>query len=164
MSPTRLISHDGDMASRQAKPVSTGVSERMRRQAVRDTEIEMALRRRLHASGLRYRVHVRPVPSIRRTADIAFPRARVAVFVDGCFWHGCTVHKTIPTSNRTFWAEKIAKNVRRDEDTRRRLLEAGWLHIQVWEHDDPDAAAAAIAEIVAARRQDTTRAKASHAG
>jgi DNA mismatch endonuclease (patch repair protein) len=131
----------------------------MSRQRARDTAVELALRQRLHAAGLRYRVHVRPLPALRRTADIVFGPARVAVFVDGCFWHGCSEHKTIPASNREFWEEKIGGNIRRDADTRRRLTEAGWLYIQVWEHDDPDRAASSIADSVTARRQDVTRAK-----
>jgi DNA mismatch endonuclease, patch repair protein len=136
----------------------------MRRQRARDTEIELELRRRLHAAGLRYRVHARPLPNLRRTADIVFRPARVAVFVDGCFWHGCTEHKTIPASNRAFWEEKIRGNVRRDADTKMRLAAAGWLYVQVWEHDDPARAARAIARVVSARRHDVRRAEDPHAG
>lgn len=142
----------------RAIPGDAAVSERMRRQRKQDTAVEVALRRRLHAVGLRYRVHAKPLPSLRRTADIVFRTARVAVFVDGCFWHGCTAHKTIPRSNRQFWEEKISGNVRRDGDTKRRLTDAGWLYVQIWEHDDTDEAARAIAQVVTARRQDVTRA------
>ncbi len=150
--------------SSRAIPGDAAVSERMRWQREQDTAVELALRRRLHAAGLRYRVHVKPLPPLRRTADIAFRAERVAVFVDGCFWHGCAVHKTIPRSNREFWQEKISGNVRRDADTEKRLTDAGWLYFQVWEHDDPDEAARTITQIVTARRQDVTRAKESHAG
>lgn len=135
-----------------AAATSPAVSERMRRQRERDTAVELRLRRRLHAAGLRYRVHVRPLAGVRRTADIVFRPARVAVFVDGCFWHGCSEHKTIPVSNRAFWDEKIRRNVERDADTRSRLEAAGWLYVQVWEHDDPDTAAKAIARLVRGRR------------
>lgn len=130
----------------------------MRRQRSQDTAVELELRRCLYAAGLRYRVHVRPIPSVRRTADIVFGPARVAVFVDGCFWHGCQRHKTIPRTNREFWEAKIGGNVRRDADTKKRLTEAGWMYVQVWEHDDPGEAARSIAEAVTGRRQDGRRA------
>lgn len=117
-----------------------------------DTEIELRLRRVLHRAGLRYRVHARPLPGVRRTADIVFPSARVAVFVDGCFWHGCPDHGTTPKSNTEFWREKIRRNVERDRDTRLQLEAAGWIGLQVWEHDDPEGAASIIASLVARRR------------
>lgn len=129
----------------------------MRRQRRQDTAVELELRRRLHAAGLRYRVHVKPLPSLRRTADIVFGPSRVAIFVDGCFWHGCERHKTIPRTNREFWEAKIGGNIQRDADTKRRLAEAGWMYVQVWEHDDPGEAARAIGEIVTGRRQDGRR-------
>ena len=96
-------------------------------QPTRDTAPEMRLRSTLHALGLRYRVHVRPVPELRRTADIVFARARVAVFVDGYFWHSCPEHGTAPSSNDAWWAEKLAKNVKRDADTDSRLLWPRWM-------------------------------------
>ena len=101
-------------------------SQRMSRQATRDTAPELALRSRLHCLGLRYRVHVRPLPELRRTADIVFAGARVAVFVDGCFWHSCPVHGTAPIANGEWWATKLQKNVERDADTDRCLTAAGW--------------------------------------
>lgn len=112
----------------------------------------MRVRRILHRSGLRYRVHVRPVSGLRRTADIVFRPARLAVFIDGCFWHGCPAHGTTPKSNTDFWSQKIKRNIERDADTRRQLAEAGWLGLQVWEHEDPQQAAAEIASLVARRR------------
>jgi len=102
----------------------------------RDTGPELALRRMLHARGLRYRVdHALPFDR-RRRADIVFTRARVAVFVDGCFWHGCPEHGTTPRTNSTFWAAKIARNRARDADTDARLAEAGWTVLRFWEHED----------------------------
>lgn len=115
----------------------------------------MALRRAIHALGLRYRVHRRPIPDLRRTADVVFMSARVAVFVDGCFWHGCEVHRNLPASNRDWWAAKIAYNRRKDADTNARLLAADWLPIRVWEHDDPVEAAHAIAVVVSQRSGNT---------
>lgn len=101
------------------------------------TSAEMELRRALHARGLRYRVNVPVLPDKRRRVDIAFPAARVAVFVDGCFWHGCPEHATWPASNADFWREKIETNQRRDRDTDAQLGEAGWQVLRVWEHEDP---------------------------
>lgn len=127
------------------------ISERMSRQATRDTAPEMEVRRRLHAAGLRYRVHTRPLSQLRRTADVSFPRARVAVFVDGCFWHSCPEHGTAPVANGGWWVAKLSKNVARDADTDRRLTDAGWLVVRVWEHEDPVVAADRVAKAVRTR-------------
>ncbi|SES09622.1 very short patch repair endonuclease [Actinokineospora terrae] len=124
----------------------------MSRQRARDTGIEVALRKALHVLGLRYRVHQRPVRTVRREADVVFSRARVAVFVDGCFWHGCAEHATWPKRNAAFWRDKIETNQRRDRDTDARLTEAGWLALRVWEHEDPVAAAERVRAEVLARR------------
>jgi DNA mismatch endonuclease (patch repair protein) len=115
----------------------------------RDTKPELALRRAVHAAGLRYFVNRRPIKAVRRTADLVFPRLRLAVFLDGCFWHGCPVHHTIAKTNAEFWAEKVATNRRRDLDTNRRLADAGWAVIRVWEHESAGEAAARIVEVVA---------------
>ncbi|HEX3900204.1 MAG TPA: very short patch repair endonuclease [Mycobacteriales bacterium] len=116
----------------------------MAAQLRRDTKPEMALRQELHRSGLRYRVDYQVLKGLRRRADVAFPRAQVAVFVDGCFWHGCPTHRTWPKSNSEWWASKLEANVSRDRDTDRRLAEAGWLVIRMWEHEDSIEAAATI--------------------
>lgn len=101
----------------------------------RDTAAELALRKALHASGLRFRVQL-PVPNLRqRTIDIAFTRARVAIFVDGCFWHGCPLHATQPKTNAAWWQAKIEGNRRRDENTNQVLAAADWVVIRVWEHE-----------------------------
>jgi DNA mismatch endonuclease (patch repair protein) len=126
---------------------------RMQRQRRHDTAPELALRRRLHAMGLRYRVHVRPLPELRRQADVVFRRARVAVFVDGCFWHGCSEHgRRAHATNGWYWPEKIERNRRRDADTDLRLRDAGWTVVRVWEHEPSDIAANRIATAVAHRR------------
>jgi len=132
--------------------VSPGVSARMSRQAVRDTQPEISLRRALHQQGFRYRIHRRVLPEVRRSADIVFVGARVAVFVDGCFWHGCPDHKGMPRNNSSWWADKIARNRERDADTDARLRTAGWEPIRVWEHEDSDAAARRIADALRRRR------------
>ncbi|WP_419919390.1 very short patch repair endonuclease [Candidatus Poriferisocius sp.] len=111
------------------------VSSRMSRQRTRDTEPEMVLRRELHRRGLRYRVGY-PVPgNPRRSIDIAFVGLRLAVFVDGCFWHGCPTHGTWPRNNAEWWKNKIEANRRRDTDTDRLLREGGWEPLRLWEHE-----------------------------
>lgn len=113
----------------------------MQRQAQRDTAAELAVRREVWRRGLRYRVDIAPIPGLRRRADLVFTKARVAVYVDGCFWHRCPVHATSPRANSEWWREKLDGNVRRDRDTDRWLVEAGWTVIRIWEHEDPIAAA-----------------------
>lgn len=125
----------------------------MRNTPTRDTPAELALRRILHSMGLRYRVDVRADPTLRRRADIVFPRVKVAVFVDGCFWHACPDHGSSPKANASWWEEKLRTTVSRDRDTDLRLRAAGWEVIRIWEHEDPVAAAAVVAEAVAGRRK-----------
>ncbi|WP_424183983.1 very short patch repair endonuclease [Actinokineospora sp. G85] len=117
---------------------SYGVRASMRGNKGRDTAPERELRSLLHARGLRYRVSARPLPSLRRTADVVFPRARVAVFVDGCYWHGCPEHHRAPSTNSEFWRTKIATNQQRDAETTALLEQAGWTVIRCWEHEDAD--------------------------
>lgn len=124
----------------------------MSRQRTRNTDPERALRSELHRRGLRFNIHARPLPGIRREADIVFPRARVAVFVDGCFWHGCPDHKTQPRRNADFWREKLQRNRLRDQETDELLCDAGWTPIRVWEHE---AAATAADRVTAAVRGST---------
>lgn len=114
---------------------------RMQRQARRDTQPELALRRELHRRGRRFFVDRAPLKGLRRRADLVFPRRRVAVYVDGCFWHSCPLHATRPRNNATWWAEKLAGNVARDRDTDAHLIEAGWTVVRVWEHEDSVTAA-----------------------
>lgn len=118
----------------------------------RDTKPELALRRAVHALGLRYRVSTRPLPRVRRTADLVFTKAKVAVFMDGCFWHGCPEHHTKSATNAAYWADKVQRNRERDAETDRLLREAGWTVIRVWEHEDPAEAAVRIAQAFHQRR------------
>jgi len=131
---------------------SPGVRRSMQANKGRDTGPERALRSAAHALGLRYRVSTRPIPRLRRTADMVFPRARVAVFLDGCFWHGCPDHHTKAATNSRFWADKVESNRQRDADTDKQLTDAGWLVVRVWEHEDPVAAAHRIVKIFETRR------------
>jgi DNA mismatch endonuclease, patch repair protein len=136
------------MPDRKTPPASSADAlRRMTSQRQRNTKGELELRSLLHRRGLRFRVHAL-LPGLRRRSDIVFTRAQVAVFVDGCFWHGCSEHGTWPKQNADWWREKIEANQRRDRDTDERLRAAGWTVIRVWEHDDPKRAADQIAEIV----------------
>lgn len=127
---------------------SVAVRNVMKANKGRDTAPEMALRRALHAAGLRYRVNTRPIPGSRMTVDIVFTRARIAVEMRGCFWHGCPNHHRPSRRNAEFWSAKIADNARRDETKRKALAMHGWELIVVWEHDDIAEAAHMIGERV----------------
>src|SRR5690348_16647880 len=113
--------------SPSARPGSSIHSARLARQPQRDTGPEVQLRKAMHALGLRFRIDQPVVSSQRRRADVVFSRARVAVFVDGCFWHSCPVHASRPRSNAEWWQAKLEANVARDRDTDRRLADEGWL-------------------------------------
>lgn len=112
--------------------------------------------------GLRYRVDQAPITGLRRRADLVFRAARVAVFVDGCFWHGCPDHGTWPTANEEYWRPKLEANRRRDVDTNWRLAEAGWEVLRFWEHEEPDAAAAEVGRVVRQRHAASTYARRVH--
>lgn len=114
-----------------------------------DTKPELAIRRLLHAEGLRYRVSIQPLAGLRRRADIAFTKQRIAVFIDGCFWHGCPEHgRTRFNHNADYWPAKLAANRLRDQDTNVKLSDAGWLVLRFWEHEGPTDVADAIATAV----------------
>ncbi|MGD0742097.1 MAG: very short patch repair endonuclease [Acidimicrobiales bacterium] len=119
----------------------------------RDTKPELAVRRAVHRRGLRYTVAARPLPQLARTADLVFRGAKVAVFVDGCFWHGCPAHYKPPRSNSTYWLPKIQRNQARDRSVDEALRGAGWGVIRFWEHEDPEKVAAAIAKAVQRRKR-----------
>jgi DNA mismatch endonuclease, patch repair protein len=136
---TNALSH-----SSRPTPSDPSVTSRMSRQARRDTAPEVALRRELHRRGLRFRVDW-PLPGMpRRRADIAFTRSRVAVFVDGCFWHSCPEHRTAPVANSAWWDAKLEANARRDRHTNEHLAALGWIVLRFWEHEDPLTAADAV--------------------
>lgn len=109
----------------------------MKKVRIRDTGPEMAIRKVLYGQGLRYRVNYRPKePDIgRSTIDIAFPGCRLAVFIDGCFWHCCPEHGEIPTANRDWWLTKFAENKSRDERITNTLVFGGWKVLRFWEHE-----------------------------
>ncbi|MFC5724764.1 very short patch repair endonuclease [Streptomyces gamaensis] len=124
----------------------------MSRQPSKDTNPELAVRRLLYGSGHRYRLQ-RPVPGMRRrTIDIAFTGAKVAVFLDGCFWHGCPQHATSPKANAEWWRQKLDRNMARDRETTQHLVDAGWTVLRFWEHEDPAKVASDVAAAVALAR------------
>jgi DNA mismatch endonuclease, patch repair protein len=137
-------------SSRSGVPAasSSAALARMTATRQRDTAAELELRSELRRLGLRYRLHRAIVPGVRRRPDVVFGPARVAVFVDGCFWHGCPEHGTMAKTNREFWQAKIDANRSRDADTDRRLIEAGWRVVRVWEHEDAGDAALRISEVL----------------
>ena len=130
------------------KSSSKEVSERMKRMPTKDSKPELRLRKAIYGLGFRYRLHRKDLPG---KPDIAFGPAKVAVFVDGCFWHNCPEHGTIPKNNREWWLEKFQRNRERDTLKDEQLKEMGWLPVHVWEHEDPDTAARNIKELVKER-------------
>ncbi|WP_075003989.1 very short patch repair endonuclease [Streptacidiphilus jiangxiensis] len=124
----------------------------MSRQARTDTAPEIAVRQLLHRDGYRYRVNL-PVPQMRRrTIDIAFTRAKIAVFLDGCFWHGCPSHATSPKANADWWRSKLERNAVRDVETTQHLESLGWTVLRFWEHESPSSIQATIEEVVESKR------------
>lgn len=132
-----------------SQPVPPSPSTRRRMKAVRrrDTKPEKVLRSELHARGLRFKIDAPPEPGLRGRADVVFPRARIAIYVDGCFWHSCPEHATIPKANREWWEAKLAANVERDKRVTRDLTDRGWQVLRIWEHSDMPTTAAQIAEL-----------------
>lgn len=132
--------------------VEPAVSARFARTRGTNTKPELLVRRELHRRGFRFRVHARPVMGVRRTADIVFTKARVAVLIDGCFFHGCPTHYVVPKTRTEFWSAKIKGNVARDIETTGLFESAGWTVLRFWEHEDVDAVVTRIADVVMAAR------------
>ncbi|MET8566574.1 very short patch repair endonuclease [Streptomyces sp. NPDC004783] len=136
---------------------ASSAARRRNMQAIRsrDTTPERLIRSLVHARGLRYRVAARPLPDLRRTADLVFRPAKVAVFIDGCYWHGCPDHYVSPKTNVGYWSDKVARNMARDRDTDERLQAAGWTVLRFWEHEAAEDCALKIAATVDRLRQGT---------
>ena len=139
----------GALAVSHIQPSSPVASRRMAKVRQKGTGAELALRRELYRRGLRYRVGYVVLKRPRRVADIAFPGPKIAVFVDGCYWHGCPEHATWPKHNAEFWRQKIETNRARDVDTNDRLRSVGWTVLRFWEHEPPTEAADVVACAVA---------------
>jgi DNA mismatch endonuclease (patch repair protein) len=142
-----------ELSGRPPIPSSPEVSRRMSRIRTSDTEAELRIRRVLHSRGLRYRIHRRPLTTLRCRPDIVFGPARVAVFVDGCFWHGCPDHASWPKANSVWWRDKIQRTRDRDAATTKELVANGWFVLRFWEHEDPVVAADTVEEVLAERRR-----------
>jgi DNA mismatch endonuclease (patch repair protein) len=130
-------------------PSSSNASSRMAKVRQKGTNAEVALRREMYRLGLRYRIDYEVLRKPRRVADVAFPGRRIAVFVDGCFWHGCPEHATWPKQNAEFWRAKIETNRQRDADTNDRLRSLGWTVLRFWSHEPPTEAARTVAHMIA---------------
>ena len=144
--PPRLKKKTGDnprISDKRPKASSAQALRRMRGTRRTGTGCELALQAQLRALRRRFRLDW-PIPGTRRRIDIVFPRARVAVFVDGCFWHACPRHATWPKSNGKWWRGKIEANVQRDRNTDRHLKEDGWTVLRFWEHTNAIRAARKI--------------------
>ena len=127
---------------------SPGTRKSMQGNRSRDTRPELAVRSAVHRRGLRFRVSARPQPEFPRTADLVLRKSSIAVFVDGCYWHGCPDHGTQPATNRRYWADKIGRNVERDAETTAYLQQAGWTVLRFWEHEDAESVADRVQESV----------------
>lgn len=134
---------------RVARPSSPHATATMRANRGRDTKPEVRVRSALHRAGFRFRKDLRlDLPLGRVRPDIVFPTRKLAVFIDGCFWHGCPVHGEVPVSNRDFWLAKLARTKERDALQTQMLEAAGWGVLRVWEHEPIDAITACIRRAV----------------
>jgi len=131
-------------------PASEGVTRRMRKVRTKDSRAETSVRSCLHKMGLRYRTHLRIFSDVNITPDILFSRIRLAVFIDGCFWHACPIHASWPKTNSQWWRNKILNNVARDRRTDEVLETRGWKVLRIWEHEEPLVAAERIKDYATA--------------
>jgi DNA mismatch endonuclease (patch repair protein) len=125
---------------RSRAPSASSPAVRRAMQAVlsKDTSPEIVFRKALHAAGLRFRKELRPVPSLKCKADVVFIKQKLCIFIDGCFWHRCSVHFKLPKSNSDWWKEKIASVVERDTRQTKLLKDSGWTVVRFWEHEVRD--------------------------
>lgn len=136
---------------------SESVRARMRRQRSKDTAPETQVRRALHSRGVRFRTDVKVEPDLRTRADIAWRGLKLAIFIDGCFWHGCPEHATRPAANAAWWAQKLEMNKARDRRTNGILTERGWTVRRYWEHEPPEAVAEDIVRLLDSLRERPER-------
>jgi len=144
-----------DLKGRRAPaPLNATVSAQMQRMPRSSSGPEMLLRKELHRRGLRFRINSRELPG---RPDITFTAARIAVFVDGCFWHSCPEHGILPKNNRDWWRAKLARNVERDREKDSQLEQMGWAVVHVWEHEPPSTVADSIEQLWRSARGTTAR-------
>ncbi|WP_372460105.1 very short patch repair endonuclease [Nocardia coffeae] len=126
-------------------PLNEGRSRNMRANRRSDTKPEVALRSALHRMGYRYRKDLRlDLGSMKVRPDIVFTARKVAVFVDGCFWHVCPEHGSQPATNEWYWTPKLQRNIERDRASNDALIAGGWRVVRLWEHEHLEAAVAAV--------------------
>lgn len=143
-----------DPGSRRPAPLNAAVSRQMSRMPRASTGPELLLRRELHRRGLRYRVNH---PGLPGRPDVALTRVRLAVFVDGCFWHMCPEHGVLPKNNAQWWRAKLERNVARDREKDERLAVLGWAVLHFWEHEDLVAVAGVIEREWMSRHETSMR-------
>jgi DNA mismatch endonuclease, patch repair protein len=152
----RLVDQPGSARHNAGVKTPAALNERVRRQMrttrTQDTGPELRLRAELHRRGLRYRVHAGVVGLPRSRVDVLFRPTKVAVFVDGCFWHGCKTHKSVPQSNSAWWAAKLTETTMRDRRIDDCLRTLGYVVLRFWEHDDPSESAKQVMQIIESRR------------
>jgi DNA mismatch endonuclease, patch repair protein len=130
----------------------------------RDTAPEVALRSALHRRGFRFRKHVRPVPGVACTVDVLFPTERLALFIDGCYWHSCPQHASSPITNGDWWRAKLAATRERDLRNTQTLNDAGWTVLRIWEHEEVEEAATHVSEVLQQIRAKLPRVDSGHVG
>lgn len=157
-----LCSHVEKARRQSAKRVDPKTTRRMSATRGRDNPGELAVRSALHRQGFRFRIHLKILKGLQRTADIAFPSFKIAIFLDGCFWHGCPIHGTWPKNNAKWWRDKILANRKRDHDTDRKLKANGWSVVRIWEHEDTDVVVKRLVHLLKARGARRVRAKGKH--
>jgi DNA mismatch endonuclease (patch repair protein) len=159
-----IVGFDGNNPTAWQAPLGSWASSPGNRRSMlgnrgKDTSPELAVRRLLHRSGLRYRVDVRPIQQLRRKADVVFTRQKIAVFIDGCFWHACPEHFAWPKSNIEYWQKKIGGNKARDIETSAELESQGWTVLRYWSHDAPEAIARDVQRAVELARAQSALAE-----
>ncbi len=147
-----IASHNGEKRSRTPPPSSEAARQRMRATRQHGTKPEVALRGALNQLGIVYHVDQSPVSGLKSRPDLIFEDTRIAVYVDGCFWHSCPIHGTLPKSNRQWWQAKLEANRQRDAKANDVLASAGWYVVRVWEHADPITVAKELADLIAQRQ------------
>lgn len=140
------VTKPNNQGSKGPTPLSDTIRRRMETARQRDTSIEVRLARELHDLGLSFESNVAAIPGTRSRPDLLFATPKIAVFVNGCFWHGCPDHGTWPKHNAAWWRTKIEANRERDVKNDDVLTRAGWIVLRYWEHDDPRVAAREIAK------------------
>lgn len=132
-------------------PSTPSATAIMKANPSKNTRPELRLRTLLHACGLRYRTNypIRAGEGRPILVDVAFTRLKLAIFMDGCFWHACPIHGSVPKANVAYWSPKLERTVERDRETTARLELAGWSVLRFWEHEEPREVCSRIAEAVA---------------